>query len=61
MKRVEKPSDIPEANSIEEFREPIARCSMILPSEYIGAMMQICTETARRPTCKHRVPLARRA
>ncbi len=44
VKRVEKPSDIPEANFIEEFREPIARCSMILPAEYIGAMMQICTE-----------------
>jgi GTP-binding protein LepA len=44
VKRVEKPSDIPESNFIEEFREPIARCSMILPSEYIGAMMQICTE-----------------
>jgi GTP-binding protein LepA len=42
--RVEKPSDIPEANFIEEFREPIARCSMILPAEYIGAMMKICTE-----------------
>ena len=44
VKRVEKPSDIPESNFIEEFREPIARCSMILPAEYIGAMMQICTE-----------------
>jgi len=44
IKRVEKPSDIPESNFIEEFREPVARCSMILPSEFIGAMMQICTE-----------------
>jgi len=44
VKRVEKPADIPESNLIEEFREPIARCSMILPSEYIGAMMQICTD-----------------
>jgi GTP-binding protein LepA len=42
--RVEKPSDIPESNFIEEFREPIARCSMILPAEYIGAMMKICTD-----------------
>ena len=44
VKRVEKPADIPESNLIEEFREPIARCSMILPSEYIGSMMQICTD-----------------
>jgi len=42
--RVEKPSDIPESNFIAEFREPIARCSMILPAEHIGAMMKICTE-----------------
>ena len=42
--RIEKPGDIPESNFIEEFREPIARCSMILPAEYIGAMMKICTE-----------------
>src|SRR5262245_3770332 len=42
--RVEKPSDIPESNFIAEFREPVARCSMILPAEHIGAMMKICTE-----------------
>ncbi len=42
--RIEKPSDIPESNFIAEFREPVARCSMILPAEYIGAMMKICTE-----------------
>ncbi len=44
IKRIEKPSDIPESTFIEEFREPIARCNMILPAEYIGAMMQICTD-----------------
>ncbi len=42
--RVEKPSDVPESNYIDEFREPIARCSMILPQESIGAMMQLSTE-----------------
>jgi GTP-binding protein LepA len=42
--RIEKPSDIPEGNLIAEFREPIARLSMILPAEHIGALMQICTE-----------------
>jgi GTP-binding protein LepA len=44
LSRIEKPSDNPEANFIAEFREPIARCSMILPAEHIGAMMKICTE-----------------
>ena len=44
VKRIEKPSDVPDSNYIEEFREPIARCSMILPQESIGPMMQLCTE-----------------
>ncbi len=42
--RIEKPSDVPDANFIDEFREPIARCSMIIPTENIGPMMKICTE-----------------
>jgi len=42
--RIEKPSDVPDANLIDEFREPIARCSMIIPTESIGPMMKICTE-----------------
>ena len=42
--RIEKPSDVPDANLIQEFREPIARCSMIIPTESIGPMMKICTE-----------------
>ena len=46
--RVEKPSDIPESNFIKEFREPIARCNMILPSEFIGTMMTICQDKRGR-------------
>ncbi len=42
--RIEKPSDVPDANYIAEFREPIARCSMIVPTESIGSMMKICTD-----------------
>ncbi len=42
--RVEKPSDVPDPNHIEEFREPIARCSMIVPHDCVGAMMSLCTE-----------------
>ena len=44
VKRVEKPSDVPDPTFITEFREPIARCSMILPAEYIGTMMKICQD-----------------
>jgi GTP-binding protein LepA len=42
--RVEKPSDVPDANYIEEFREPVARCSMILPHESVGSLMTLCAE-----------------
>ncbi len=42
--RVEKPSDVPDPNYIEEFREPIARCSMIVPHDSVGSIMQMCTE-----------------
>ena len=46
--RVEKPSDIPESNFIAEFREPIARCNLILPAEHIGALMTICQDKRGR-------------
>ncbi|MDJ0521381.1 MAG: translation elongation factor 4 [Planctomycetota bacterium] len=42
--RVEKPSDVPDPNYIAEFREPIARCSMIVPHDNVGPIMQMCTE-----------------
>jgi GTP-binding protein LepA len=42
--RVEKPSDVPDSNYVEEFREPVARCSMILPHDSIGALMRLCTD-----------------
>ena len=44
VKRIEKPSDTPEPNEIEEFREPIARCNLIIPADAIGALMKICTD-----------------
>jgi len=42
--RVEKPSDVPDANYISAFREPIARCNIIVPTESIGGMMKLCTD-----------------
>ena len=44
VKRIEKPSDVPDANYVDEFREPIARCSMILPHTAIGPLMKICND-----------------
>jgi GTP-binding protein LepA len=41
---ISNPTRIPEAGDIEEFREPVARVNFILPSESIGALMQLCED-----------------
>jgi GTP-binding protein LepA len=41
---IHKPQDVPDPGDIEEFRQPIVRCNMIVPSEYIGALMKLCQE-----------------
>ncbi|MCA9054524.1 MAG: elongation factor 4, partial [Planctomycetaceae bacterium] len=43
--------DVPESGDIEEFREPIAKVTFILPAENIGSVMQVCED--RRGTYKH--------
>ena len=42
--RIANPTRIPDPGEIEEFREPMARVNFILPSENIGAIMQLCSE-----------------
>ena len=42
--RVERPSEIPEPNFIEELREPIVRTSLIVPPQSIGAVMKLATD-----------------
>jgi len=41
---VESPAQLPEHGEIQEFREPIVRCQLIVPVEYIGNMMQLSEE-----------------
>src|SRR5947208_1979543 len=41
---IDNPQKVPDAGQIEEFREPIARISFLLPSENIGDLMKLCTE-----------------
>ncbi|MHC4938161.1 MAG: translation elongation factor 4 [Planctomycetota bacterium] len=43
-KIIERPSELPEPNFIDEFREPIVRASIITPPEFIGSVMQLATE-----------------
>ncbi|MGV3484485.1 MAG: translation elongation factor 4 [Planctomycetaceae bacterium] len=41
---IHKPQDVPDPGDIEEFRQPIVRCSIVVPSEYIGAIMRLAQE-----------------
>jgi GTP-binding protein LepA len=41
---IDNPQEVPDAGSIEEFREPIAKVQFILPSDKIGAIMQLCAD-----------------
>jgi GTP-binding protein LepA len=41
---ISNPTRIPDPGEIEEFREPITKINFILPSESIGAIMQLCED-----------------
>ncbi|MEO2046573.1 MAG: translation elongation factor 4 [Pirellulales bacterium] len=41
---VHTPQDVPNAGDIEEFRQPIVRVNFVLPTEYIGGIMKLCTD-----------------
>ena len=47
---IHNPQDVPDAGQIEEFRQPVVRVNFVLPVEYIGPVMQLCTD--RRGTYK---------
>ncbi len=48
---IHNPQDVPDAGEIEEFRQPVVRVNFVLPVEYIGPVMQLCTD--RRGVYKH--------
>ena len=63
------PTRIPGAGDVEEFREPMARVNFILPSENLGAIMQLCADrrgtyikteyiTPARAMLQYELPLA---
>jgi len=41
---VHTPQKVPDQGEIEEFRQPIVRVSFVLPTEYIGGIMKLCTD-----------------
>lgn len=44
MLEMSNPSNMPEAIEIEKMEEPIAKAEIILPTEYVGAIMELCQE-----------------
>lgn len=40
---IENPSKIPEVSKIEEIREPIITTTILVPEEYVGAVISLCT------------------
>jgi GTP-binding protein LepA len=42
--KVENPADLPEPSRTKEIREPIILASILVPQEYLGAIIQLCIE-----------------
>jgi len=41
---IHTPKDVPDGGDIEEFRQPIVRASFVVPTDYIGPVMKLCTD-----------------
>ncbi len=41
---VDNPSALPDMGDIEEMREPIARCNILVPQDYLGNVITLCVE-----------------
>jgi len=41
---IHNPADLPPVNKINEIREPIIQANILLPEEYIGAVISLCIE-----------------
>jgi len=42
--QVDNPSALPDVAEIEEMREPIARCNILVPQDYLGNVITLCEE-----------------
>jgi len=41
---VDSPAKLPAINDIEEIREPIAECNILVPQEYLGNVITLCVD-----------------
>ncbi len=44
MIKLSNPSDLPDVTKIQKMEEPIVKAEIILPTEYIGTIMELCQE-----------------
>ena len=44
QQEIHSPGQLPEPDKFEKLLEPIARATILIPDEYVGAMMQICND-----------------
>ncbi len=48
---IESPAKLPDITKVAEVREPFVHATMFMPKDYIGTVMELCTE--RRGAMKH--------
>jgi GTP-binding protein LepA len=41
---IENPSRLPDASMVEEVREPIINASILVPQDYVGSVITLCTQ-----------------
>ena len=42
--KIDNPSELPDIGTIAEIREPIIQANILVPQEYIGAVMKLCID-----------------
>ncbi len=42
MKEVENPADMPDVTEIKDIKEPFVKASIMVPNDYVGAVMELC-------------------
>jgi GTP-binding protein LepA len=41
---IDNPAKLPDPSKIEEIREPVIRATMLMPQEYVGPVITLCTQ-----------------
>jgi len=44
VSEIENPSKLPDLSRVEEIREPIITATILMPQEYVGPVLTLCTE-----------------